>query len=127
MVELRDLVASAAGPLSADGPDTASCRYRFAAGFAGFDGHFPGDPVLPAVIQLLAALLLAERVEGRRLRLAAVPSAKFLRPVRPGEEIVVTCRVRSEGGERLHDATVTAEGQTAASILLRLLGDREPG
>ena len=48
-------------------------------------GHFPGNPLVPAVVLLDAVLAhIAERRPGMVGRL---PSVKFLSPVRPGESI----------------------------------------
>ena len=128
MDELRkEIAAAAAGPLAADAAGAASRRYRFAPGFVGFSGHFPGDPILPAVAQLLTVVSLAEEQAGTRLRIAAVRAAKFLLPIRPNEEILVRCRVRSDGGERLHDAALDVAGRPAASVLLHLVADEENG
>lgn len=55
-----------------------------------FEGHFPGDPVLPGVVQLDA--LVARAVERRwpdAGALRAVKRLKFSRVVRPGERLAV--------------------------------------
>lgn len=59
-------------------------RFRFEEGFTGFAGHFPGNPVLPAFVQICMARLLWSRFAGEKF---LVKSAKFMKPVRPGEEI----------------------------------------
>ena len=50
-----------------------------------FDGHFPGNPIIPGAL-LLDWLLsgLAEK-DGKELGRCAIHSAKFLSPVLPGE------------------------------------------
>jgi len=53
-------------------------------------GHFPGEPIAPAVLllDLSCALLLRARPElGALLEVKAV---KFMRPVRPGEQVRVS-------------------------------------
>jgi 3-hydroxymyristoyl/3-hydroxydecanoyl-(acyl carrier protein) dehydratase len=45
-------------------------------------GHFPGRPLVPAVLLLDA---LARLLETRGLRMVAVSEAKFLVPLLPGE------------------------------------------
>ncbi len=100
---------------------------RFAPGFPGFAGHFPGDPVLPAVVQISLAVALAGEGEGRPLRLAGVRSAKFLLPIRPNDEVLVRCRARTDGAERLHDVEFTTAGGAAAVVLLDLVEAREAG
>jgi 3-hydroxymyristoyl/3-hydroxydecanoyl-(acyl carrier protein) dehydratase len=52
-------------------------------------GHFPGHPVVPAVVLLdFAARALGDAL-GRRVRLTAVPAAKFLHPLLPGQRFSV--------------------------------------
>ena len=79
-------------------------------------GHFPGRPVVPGVVLLDAAfaLILAQR-PGRGV--AGVPSVKFTRPVRPGQDVLVSCD--ASGGDRVAFAC-TVEGQPAlhGSVML---------
>jgi 3-hydroxyacyl-[acyl-carrier-protein] dehydratase len=124
---LRDgIAASAVGPLSVDGNGTASRTFRFAPDFPGFDGHFPGAPILPAIVQIQAVVAVASGMAGTPLRLAAVEAAKFLSPIRPGEEVVASCRPAGPGDPPMHDATVSACGRTAATFLLRLVPEGDP-
>ncbi len=69
-------------------------------------GHFPGRPVVPGVVLLDAAfaLILAQR-PGRWV--AGLPSVKFTRPVRPGQDVLVSC---DAGSDRIAFAC-TVEGQ----------------
>ena len=48
-------------------------------------GHFPGQPVVPAVV-LLDAVLAAIRTRGDFV-LRSIPAAKFLQPVLPDERV----------------------------------------
>ena len=50
-----------------------------------YDGHFPGRPILPAVV-ILAEVLAGF---GQRPDAFSVRSAKFLRPVAPGTALVL--------------------------------------
>jgi len=57
-------------------------------GSAWFTGHFPGDPVLPAIGQLDLLRRLQLR-RGAPAHLAAVDSLRLAEPVRPGDRLVV--------------------------------------
>ncbi|HEY5996307.1 MAG TPA: hypothetical protein VIU29_04760 [Candidatus Deferrimicrobiaceae bacterium] len=114
------IAASAVDAIAIVGPGTVARRYRFAPGFPGFSGHFPGEPILPAIVQLMTVVSLAGEHAGIPLRMAAVRAAKFLAPIRPDEEITVRCDVKTQDGMRLCDATLTVEGRTAATALLHL-------
>jgi 3-hydroxyacyl-[acyl-carrier-protein] dehydratase len=75
-------------------------RYRFKPDEWFFQGHFPGNPVVPGAIQveamaqLLAAMgTLAAREAGyaaRALVFTAIQGCEFLRPLGPGDEVLVT-------------------------------------
>jgi 3-hydroxyacyl-[acyl-carrier-protein] dehydratase len=119
----RGIRAAAAGAASVEPDGTVVRRYRFDPGFAGFDGHFPGAPILPAIVQIQAAVDMASEHAGAPLRLAAVEAAKFLAPVRPGEEIHVRLTRCESGGKPMLDAVLTVAGKTAASFLLQLVPD----
>jgi uncharacterized membrane protein len=58
-----------------------------------FDGHFPGRPVLPAVVLLGLVIDAAERGFGRPLAVAGLPRAKFLAPLLPGDNAAVSLRL----------------------------------
>ena len=75
--------------------ERAVCRKMFPAEEPFFQGHFPGDPLVPGVI-LTEALAqtagLAAGQAGRSFRLSAIKGMKFLRAVRPLDAIELTAR-----------------------------------
>ena len=118
--------ASAAGDIERIGPETVVRRYRFAPGFIGFSGHFPGNPILPAIVQVCAVISLAEEEGGKALRLSVMRSAKFLSPIHPDEEVSIRYRRRVDSGEDLCDATLSVAGKTSAAFQLRFAGEETP-
>ena len=55
-------------------------------GTAGYlDGHFPGFPVVPAVVQVQWVMELARELAGRPLVLERIEALKFRRLLRPGQ------------------------------------------
>ena len=57
--------------------------FVFPPDFPAFDGHFPGQPVLPAIAQLAAVRLLAAKHLGRDLTAFRLDRAKFKSMVSP--------------------------------------------
>lgn len=119
MNELIDAVKrSALGPAQKTGPGTITGVYVFAEDFPGFSGHFPGYPILPAVVQLIAAQCLIEEQKGHALNPVLIQNAKFLQEIRPGSEILIKCSdclVKGAPGSRIE---IHSGGKIAASFLM---------
>ena len=49
-----------------------ACTFSVPGTFSGYRGHFPGNPILPGIVQLSFIRRLAERRLARPLRLAGV-------------------------------------------------------
>ncbi|MDB5944935.1 MAG: putative acyl-coenzyme synthetase/AMP-(fatty) acid ligase [Ramlibacter sp.] len=60
----------------------------FAADHPAFPGHFPALAIVPGVL-LLDAVLHLHAEAG--LQVTEIASAKFLRPVGPGQSVTVSC------------------------------------
>ena len=73
-----------------------SAEFSFPETFIGFDGHFPGQPVLPGVCLIQAVLVAAQQATGRNLELSEVVLAKFIAVVLPGEQVRAACKVDAE-------------------------------
>ena len=87
MDNLRSAIReSALGPVKETEKGTWVRSYCFAPDFIGFSGHFPGYPILPAFVQVLMVLTMAEEVKGRRLQVLTLERAKFQKEVFPGQE-----------------------------------------
>ena len=105
--------------LSADGAGAllkGAARYRFPADFAGFDGHFPGDPLLPGVLMVAMALQTAAALLGRPVLLTGIRRAKYFRRVLPEMtvETAVTAEVAGDGVTL--GVTVYFPGETSATV-----------
>ncbi len=74
---------------------------------ACFSGHFPGYPVVPAVLQLDWVMEMVSELLGQPAGLAGLPTLKFLEPLEPGQAFHVRvermgpgefqCRLWNEG------------------------------
>ncbi len=83
-----------------------------AADHPAFDGHFPGAPVLPGVVLLDEAIRTIELAGGGEPRCWRVASVKFLRPVAPGEALVLQQERLASGTLRI---TILSAGQAVAT------------
>ena len=92
-----EVEASAMGQVERLDAHTVKKLYRFGESFVGFEGHFPGDPVLPAFVQILMGLSLVAEVFPGGHELSGVTGAKFHLPIRPNVEIQVECHDLTEG------------------------------
>ena len=60
-----------------------------------FDGHFPGNPVMPGVVQCeiiaqASCVLLQEAMRGKTAYYAGIDKVRFRRMVRPGDTMEIT-------------------------------------
>jgi len=94
-----------------------------------FNGHFPGNPVMPGVLiveamaQAVAILAMKSNGEvdmaGKVIYLAGVDNARFRKPVRPGDRLDIEGTVAKRKGPlwKLH-AVATVDGEMVAEAEL---------
>lgn len=70
-----------------------------------FNGHFPGNPVVPGVVQieamgqigaLLAVLSGAELDSGRSIYVASITDCRFRKPIIPGDVMELSAKVMKQ-------------------------------
>lgn len=67
----------------------ATLRQRLPGDHPATQGHFPGNPVIPAAVLLSETLRLIEARLGLRLTPCRIRRAKFPNPARPGDDLAI--------------------------------------
>ena len=105
-----------------------------------FQGHFPGHPIMPGVLQLeaiaqVAGILMFKRAEtgGQIAYFMAAEDVKWRKPVRPGDVLTVETEIlelrpsRSKPGYgviRLRNVTTNQRGEIVQTMLASALVPR---
>jgi acyl-coenzyme A synthetase/AMP-(fatty) acid ligase/3-hydroxymyristoyl/3-hydroxydecanoyl-(acyl carrier protein) dehydratase len=93
--------------------ETVLYELRVPPGLRHFDGHFPGLPILPGVIQVDWAVRLAQRHFNEAQRFRALERLKFMRPVGPGD--LLRLNLVHEAARCCIGFTFAVQGQPCAS------------
>ena len=91
-----------------------------------FQGHFPGEPVMPGVliVEALAqtgavAILSLPENKGKTAYFAAINSAKFKKKVIPGDVLMLKTEIiKVKGPMGIGKATATVDGKVAVQAEL---------
>lgn len=84
-----------------------------------FKGHFPSQPILPAVVQALWMQELAKDLLGVGLD-GSVPSVKFTAPLLPGDRIEILLELKRDKGMLYFEIRRIADGQRACKGRFRI-------
>jgi 3-hydroxyacyl-[acyl-carrier-protein] dehydratase len=118
---LRDDVRGAFVGLERTGePGAFSATYRFDPERPVFKGHFPDNPLLPAVFGIEMVRHAAEAFSARQYQIAAVMKAKMSARVNPGEVVTLDGSLAAtDEGVRVA-ATLRVEQEVKASVTVIL-------
>ena len=99
-----------------------------------FEGHFPGSPIMPGVLQLEAmaqtAGILLARLKGAQGSIPyfmSIDKAKFRRLVRPGDQLrieVEVMRIRSNSAKFQAKSWVDDEAASEAEMMCMMSGQK---
>ena len=89
-------------------PDGATCSRTIRADEPQFEGHYPGNPIMPGVLLCEAcfqtgAIYLAKQIEaqGRSLQdvtpvLSRINNARFKQMVKPGDTVTIEVKMKEQ-------------------------------
>ena len=110
-------------PLDSSGGSEYCTSICFAPDFAGFEGHFPGHPIVPAVCLLSLVELIGREIAGNQsLRISDIISMKFKMPLMSNDIAAVKATATSAAdGSLVVNATVSKDATAwAAKIKIAL-------
>ena len=86
-----------------------------------FQGHFPGQPIMPGVLiieamaQVAGIAAFSSGMEGKAVYFMSIEKAKFRRPVVPGDQLRLEIKVlQQRGNVWKFSGAATVEGKLAA-------------
>ncbi|HEM48887.1 MAG TPA: hypothetical protein ENO27_01625 [Caldithrix sp.] len=71
----------------AEDQSSIGAKLYFSDDFAGFDGHFPGNPLLPGILMMKAGIFISEIALGKLLIVDKIKQAKFAKSIFPKQEV----------------------------------------
>jgi UDP-3-O-[3-hydroxymyristoyl] N-acetylglucosamine deacetylase/3-hydroxyacyl-[acyl-carrier-protein] dehydratase len=89
-----------------------------------FQGHFPGEPLMPGVLQIesmaqAAGVLMLRKTssEGKTAFFMSADKVKFRRAVRPGDQLVINAKLTKNRGNKIGvaECTCTVGGNVVSS------------
>ena len=101
-----------------------------------FQGHFPGEPVMPGVLQIeamaqAAGILMLRKTscEGRTAFFMSADKVKFRQAVRPGDQLVINAKLTKSRGKKIGvaECTCTVGGNVVSSgeLMFAVVGEDE--
>jgi len=111
--------------------NTAKVLLEINPAHAIFEGHFPGQPVVPGVCMMQMVKEIAEKVLEKEIRLVKADQIKFLAPLIPAEnqplqmELKFTARENSETGvdaQLVNETEVTAQLVNETTVVFKFKG-----
>ncbi len=98
-----------------------------------FQGHFPGQPIMPGVLvieamaQVAGVMAFRSGIEGKSVYFMSIDNAKFRRPIVPGDQIMMEIKVlKQRGNVWKFSGTATVDGKLVAETeFTAMVTDRE--
>lgn len=104
-------------PLVKSGEGVYRTSICFDQDFPGFEGHFPGRPIVPALCLLSVVEIVVRQASGLpELRFSEIKNMKFKVPLEPGDIATFNISIDNDGQPPfLANATVSTEKHAEVS------------
>jgi UDP-3-O-[3-hydroxymyristoyl] N-acetylglucosamine deacetylase/3-hydroxyacyl-[acyl-carrier-protein] dehydratase len=101
-----------------------------------FQGHYPGNPVMPGVLQIeamaqAAGILMLRKIstEGKTALFMSCDKVKFRKAVRPGDQLVINVKMTKSRGNKIGvaegECTVNGQVVSSAELMFAVLDSSE--
>ena len=118
---IRGELRSRLGGIRASGSGEFECDVDFDPAFRGFEGHFPGHPIVPGVCLTELVRVMFEAAVGHAFRCSEISQCRFRRPVTAGDAVKCRLRVMKREASRVKlNAELTVNGAPACQLRMTL-------
>lgn len=118
------------------GPDELIALKNVTVNEPFFQGHYPGNPVMPGVMQIeamaqAAGILMLRKISsaGKTALFMSCDKVKFRRAVRPGDQLVINVKMTKSRGEKIGvaagECTVNGEIASSAELMFAVMDEAE--
>jgi 3-hydroxyacyl-[acyl-carrier-protein] dehydratase len=98
-----------------------------------FQGHFPGQPIMPGVLvieamaQVAGVMAFSSGMEGKSVFFMSIDNAKFRRPIVPGDQVMLEIKVlKQRGNVWRFSGAATVDGKLVSEAeFTAMVTDRE--
>jgi 3-hydroxymyristoyl/3-hydroxydecanoyl-(acyl carrier protein) dehydratase len=89
-----------------------------------FDGHFPGDPILPGVAQIAMVFDAIRKAYNRELKLSGVRRVRFKGIIRPDDRLnIIAAPLKQETGS--YSFRILIQDETVCSGVMAVENQKE--
>lgn len=88
--------------------------FRFKKELDFFNGHFPGNPILPGIFQIEMVKYTLEKLFDNRLHIKSVKKTKFSNLIYPEESIMLDITINHEENHLLNVKAILRAGDAIA-------------
>lgn len=92
--------------------------FVFPLDFIGFQGHFPDNPILPAMIQVMVVREAVAEHLGYAINVTKIFNAKFKKTISSNTPITAIWTIKEQEDSYDCNCTIEANGSVASKILL---------